>query len=102
MSEHTPEPDIWLQEYEAEGVADCGCRLVSGVESEDGGPGEDGAAFYFCPLHAAAPALLAALERLADRFAFDGVPEDGEEQFEAAWAAIAAARGIGQNMDVTA
>lgn len=44
-------------------------------------------------LIAAAPALLEALVRLADRFAYDGVPEDGVEEYEEAVAAIRAARG---------
>ena len=46
-------------------------------------------------LIAAAPDLLEALERLADRFAFDGVPEDGEEEYEEALAAIRKACGEG-------
>lgn len=44
-------------------------------------------------LWAAASDLLVALERLTDRFAFDGVPEDGEEQYAEAIAAIRKARG---------
>jgi hypothetical protein len=43
-------------------------------------------------LIASAPALLEALVRLADRFAFDGVPEDGAEEYNEAVAAIRAAR----------
>lgn len=42
---------------------------------------------------AALPDLLEALIRLADRFAFDGVPEDGENEYDEARAAIAKARG---------
>jgi len=48
-------PDIWLNECDAEGVLDCGCKLTSDVD------GTPGAAFYQCPLHAASPELLEAL-----------------------------------------
>ena len=57
----TPEPWIWLQVEEATGKADaCTCRLdAAGPDGDD-----SGAAFYMCPLHVAAPNLLAALEAL--------------------------------------
>ena len=43
-------PDIWLQDDEVEGKADCGCRLVT---AHDG----SGPALWFCPMHRAATAL---------------------------------------------
>jgi hypothetical protein len=52
-----PEPDIWLQDEESQGRADCGCIL-----NADGWKGDEaGAAFFFCPLHAAASDLYLAL-----------------------------------------
>ena len=61
----TPEPWIWLQVEEATGKADaCTCRLdAAGPDGDD-----SGAAFYMCPLHAAAPALLAALGAIQGDF----------------------------------
>lgn len=50
-----PTPDIWLQEHENEGMAKCGCKLLS--FAVDNG---DGAALYYCPLHETAPDLLKA------------------------------------------
>ena len=41
--------DLWLQEYEPSGEMGCGCTLEAR---------EDGPAFWFCPLHAAAQELL--------------------------------------------
>ena len=41
----SPTPDIWLQDNEAHGAADCGCRLAS---DHDGTPG---AAFTYCAEH---------------------------------------------------
>lgn len=55
----TKEPDIWLQEYEAGGRADCGCRLDSA-----GPDGMLGAALYYCPMHDAAPETAAERDRL--------------------------------------
>lgn len=50
-----PEPWIWLQDTEDYGRADCGCELFQSY-------GGSGAGVLLCPLHEAAPALLAALE----------------------------------------
>lgn len=51
-------PDIWLQDDETQGRADCGCTL-----NADGWKGDEaGAAFFFCPLHAAAADLLKAAQ----------------------------------------
>lgn len=44
-----PMPFLWLDEYEQEAVADCGCRLVASVDEPKG---EVGAAFYQCERHA--------------------------------------------------
>ena len=52
-------PWIWLQDTEDYGKADCGCELFQSHEGS-------GAAVLLCPLHDAAPALLAALARLLD------------------------------------
>lgn len=47
-------PWIWLQKQEPFGIADaCVCRLEA-----DGPNGTPGAAFYMCPLHQQAPAVL--------------------------------------------
>jgi hypothetical protein len=50
---------IWLQPDEDEGVADCGCKLHRGYA-----PNNDGndPAIVFCPMHEAAPELLAACQ----------------------------------------
>ena len=70
-SNSTPQPDIWLNEYEAEGDMPCGCRLASAVDhSDDPGNemGGEGAAFYQCPTHAAAPEMAALLRELVSGF----------------------------------
>jgi len=51
------EPFIWLQEDEMRGAAECGCR----VSNEDG----CGVRVDLCPLHAAAPKMLAAVREIA-------------------------------------
>lgn len=53
------EPFIWLQPYEQEGDADCGCRLLRNDETES-------PSFTLCALHAAAPDLMTALIRIRD------------------------------------
>lgn len=60
---HTPGPWLWLQEYEYEARADdCGCVLRDrGSDEEAEGEESPGAAFYQCPLHAAAPEMAEAL-----------------------------------------
>lgn len=50
-------PFIWLQEDEAEGVADCGCRVMD--------PDGRGIQVHLCAMHEAAPKMLAALMRVA-------------------------------------
>jgi hypothetical protein len=42
-----PMPFLWLDEYEAETAAPCGCRLVANVDEKT-----VGAAFYQCERHA--------------------------------------------------
>jgi len=94
------EPYIWLRDDEPEGQADCGCILQAeydgaeddGHESQCGNP-----ALFQCPLHAAAPELLAACEAAAAHF--DGTDAPTGVRLRAA---IAKARGLGQNVDVTA
>lgn len=49
-------PHIWLQEDESEGVAKCGCRLVSDLDGR-------GAAVFLCPMHEAAPGMLKKVTR---------------------------------------
>jgi hypothetical protein len=61
----TLEPDIWLQDEEARGTADCGCELVQNHRGS-------GAALFYCYTHTAARALLQALKALVE--AHDQVP----------------------------
>ena len=51
------EPFLWLQPYETNAVADCGCLL----EITDVGP-----RFVMCQMHASAPVLHAAASRLLE------------------------------------
>ena len=53
-----PEPDIWLQEEEEAGTADCGCHLASEYRGEEDSGNNGSPAFFFCPLHTAAADLL--------------------------------------------
>ena len=71
-AQHTPDIEVSarLMENEDEGTLDCGCLLT-----RDGG---DGAAIIFCPTHAAAPALLEALQTIADSDSFKGGTWPGE------------------------
>ena len=50
------EPYIWLQEDEAEGIAKCGCRLVSDLHGK-------GAAVFLCPMHEAAQGMMKKVTR---------------------------------------
>lgn len=60
MKTEMTDPNIWLQQDEASGTFDqCACRLDA-----TGPDGEEGAAFYMCPMHEAAPELLEALRTL--------------------------------------
>ena len=59
--------DIWLQQDEDWGEAECGCRLVRDYE------GSGGPAVIFCPLHDAATDLLKSVQ-LAYAF-LDSLPE---------------------------
>jgi hypothetical protein len=52
----TETPYIWLDDGEAEGTAECGCRLVQEQ-------GTSGSAIFLCPVHREAPDLFAAAER---------------------------------------
>jgi len=94
------EPNIWLQDDEPEGQADCGCILQAEYDgADDIADGAAGNPAYFqCPLHAAAPELLAALYGLTNWF---DPPSWGPSAQGIAWAnalnAIAKARGPGQN-----
>lgn len=58
-------PFIHLQENESQGRASCGCLLT---HDEEGNP-----LYFECPLHAAAPDLLKALEQVA-HFLEEGYP----------------------------
>ena len=49
-------PYIWLQEDEAEGIAKCGCRLVSDLQGR-------GAAVFLCPMHEAAHGMMKKVTR---------------------------------------
>jgi hypothetical protein len=97
MTTTQTEPYIALSEDEDEGVADCGCRLVA----DDGDTYSVGAAFYQCRQHAAAPALLAALEEIRPVIAAheQSAHDNGEPWFGLARAiqtidaAVAQARG---------
>ena len=51
------EPAIWLQLDEEVGHGDCGCNVAQ----------QDGARLNYCTMHAAAPELLEALERVMAR-----------------------------------
>lgn len=76
-------PYIWLQENEASGQADCGCRLEARM---------DGPAFWLCPMHKAAPELLKALSRLMPLWERDDVKETYDGDFEFACRVITRAR----------
>lgn len=54
------EPFIWLQEDETEASADCGCRVIDD---------DRGARVQLCPLHQAAPRMVAAFKEIADTVA---------------------------------
>ena len=59
----TPQqPDIWLQEHEEAGTADCGCHLEAEYRGETDSGNNSSPAFFFCPLHQAAANLLSALK----------------------------------------
>lgn len=62
MKTKKQKPDIWLRENESTGKFDkCACRL----EAEYREPRDNGTpAFFMCPLHAAAPKLLAASQNI--------------------------------------
>ena len=62
MIKKTMQPDIWLQEAEESGSADCGCRLDAEYRGEEDSGNNGSPALFFCPLHAAAPKLLAVLK----------------------------------------
>src|SRR5574337_24332 len=53
-----PEPWVWLQGESDSSITleDCGCHL-----DETGPDGTPGAAFYMCPMHEQAPAMLVTL-----------------------------------------
>ncbi len=57
-----PEPYIQLQPAEDKGAAACGCELIRCYDVC--GDYSDDPAMFLCPLHAAAPDLLAALRDL--------------------------------------
>lgn len=57
QAQHTAQPYIWLQDDEAEGEADCGCRLHAEYQGSN-------AAMFLCKMHSAAPALYVALTRI--------------------------------------
>jgi len=99
------EPYIWLQDDEPEGQADCGCILQAEYDGADEDLAAGNPALFMCPLHTAAPELLAACEATID----EHMPPVGEPGYieigtalSMARAAIARARGLGQNVDVTA
>ena len=59
--------DIWLQEDEANGIADCGCLLMAEFQGDD--HGHNGCpAFWFCPLHRAAADLFKALREARQKW----------------------------------
>ena len=83
----TPGPWTWHSEDEHPyATLDAPSGVV--IDYEDSCPHEADAR-----LIAAAPDLLEALQHLMDRVAFDGVPEDADNQFTEAEAAIAKALG---------
>lgn len=59
--QHTPGPWIWLQDDEVEGRAECGCELHRVYDMTDN------PAIVFCPLHEAAPKMLAVLRYAQDK-----------------------------------
>ena len=91
-SEHQPAPGagIWLQEGEQTGKADgCACRLIRNHA------GSEDPAFVMCPVHEAAPELLAVCEKMVDDWHDDDNNMDRPEPkyLEMARAAIAKAKG---------
>lgn len=64
-------PDIWLQDGESFERADCGCQIARWTS---------GTAFYFCPLHRAAPELLAALKAMHLHFITEAISGIGAEE----------------------
>lgn len=82
---------LWMQEGEPNALAECGCTMV---RDRDGSP-----CFWFCPLHAASPDLLAAAEEAERQFGevVDTNLRPLPDGFQAAWhvvrAAIRKARG---------
>ena len=74
----TKEPYIWLQEEEPEGTASCGCNLQNG---------ERGPCLWLCPMHDAAPKLVAAIKHLDKKFGHKFNNADDEIVGEALMAA---------------
>jgi hypothetical protein len=79
----TREPEIWLQDREDRGMADCGCELVQNYDGS-------GAAFFYCNTHAAAPHMLEALKTLVEAHDEDP-PMLTDIEWEKARAALAEA-----------
>ncbi len=60
-----PDGYIWLQDDEEEGSAECGCTVYRAHKGS-------GPALILCPLHAAAPDLLAALKSIRQACKWQG------------------------------
>ncbi len=93
MSQHTPEPwtdRIGRVSARGEWTLLCGCRIVSGTETTNEGVCPDEVWIGQCPIHAAAPELLAALRAILK--ITDGTqPKDYPAALMVARAAIATA-----------
>ena len=80
---------IWLQDDEPIGRANCGCVLHRAYQPGDGSAWDD-PAIVLCPLHAAAPELLAACKELVW---IAEATHGAHDKVTAARAAISAAEG---------
>jgi hypothetical protein len=81
-------PHLWLNEGQEVDTAECDCRLWSADVEETG---VSGAAFFFCPMHAAAQGLLDAAEAM-ERADMGIGPEGRNAAWDKLGVAIAAAR----------
>jgi len=82
-----PEPYLWMQENEVSAQAECGCELHFLRGPMD-------AAYFQCPLHAAAPDLLAACEHFEAVYGPDRTFYEMQQTMKMIHEAIAKAKGV--------
>ena len=81
-----PDGYIWLQDNEDQASAECGCTVYRSHKGS-------GPALILCPMHSAAPELLAALEEVEQHaMKYGGVPKSATLLWERVQAIIAKAK----------